>query len=111
TEAGELTSYEDWLKSEAEERSLTVRYHRFPIVDLDVPSVARMREILTQIARALEGDAPVYVHCWGGIGRTGTVVGCWLVEGGASGGRAAPRDARRPPPHTRTDPRAPSGAE
>jgi hypothetical protein len=20
------------------------------------------------------------VHCWGGIGRTGTIVGCWLVE-------------------------------
>ncbi|MFZ5949388.1 MAG: fused DSP-PTPase phosphatase/NAD kinase-like protein [Candidatus Rifleibacteriota bacterium] len=20
---------------------------------------------------------PVYVHCWGGLGRTGVVVGCW----------------------------------
>jgi protein-tyrosine phosphatase len=107
TEAGELTSYEDWLKSEAEERSLTVRYHRFPIVDLDVPSVARMREILTQIARALEGDAPVYVHCWGGIGRTGTVVGCWLVERGHTGPSALeqlktlrlhPEKNRRPSP-------------
>jgi len=22
------------------------------------------------------------VHCWGGSGRTGTVVGCWLLEVG-----------------------------
>ena len=20
------------------------------------------------------------MHCWGGVGRTGTVVGCWLVQ-------------------------------
>jgi protein tyrosine/serine phosphatase len=24
----------------------------------------------------------VYVHCWGGSGRTGTVVGCWLRRHG-----------------------------
>ncbi len=21
-----------------------------------------------------------YVHCWGGVGRTGTVIGCWLLR-------------------------------
>ncbi|MEO8827751.1 MAG: protein-tyrosine phosphatase family protein, partial [Lapillicoccus sp.] len=26
----------------------------------------------------------VYVHCWGGRGRTGTVVGCLLVDDGLS---------------------------
>src|SRR6478752_5130494 len=49
TEAGELTSYDDWLKDEASGRGLTVRYSRFPIIDLDVPTVPRMREILTEI--------------------------------------------------------------
>ncbi|MDP7066387.1 MAG: protein-tyrosine phosphatase family protein, partial [Acidimicrobiales bacterium] len=24
----------------------------------------------------------VYVHCWGGFGRTGTVIGCWLRRHG-----------------------------
>ena len=22
----------------------------------------------------------VYVHCWGGVGRTGTIIGCWLAR-------------------------------
>jgi protein-tyrosine phosphatase len=41
-----------------------------------------MREILTTIRTSTERRDPVYVHCWGGIGRTGTVVGCWLIETG-----------------------------
>jgi protein-tyrosine phosphatase len=85
TEAGELTPYDEWLADEAALRGVTVRYHRKPIVDLDVPTVSRMREILTEIHRAVVENAPVYVHCWGGIGRTGTVVGCWLVEQGHTG--------------------------
>jgi protein-tyrosine phosphatase len=31
------------------------------------------------MSRARLTRAAQYVHCWGGIGRTGTVVGCWLV--------------------------------
>ncbi len=27
-------------------------------------------------------NGAVYVHCWGGVGRTGTVVGCWLLRHG-----------------------------
>lgn len=34
---------------------------------------------------ALAAGQTVYVHCYGGIGRTGTVVGCWLVRHGLSG--------------------------
>ena len=47
-----------------------------------------MRAILDVIDDALQDDAPLYVHCWGGIGRTGTVVGCWLVERGRTGKEA-----------------------
>jgi protein-tyrosine phosphatase len=50
----------------------------------------------------------VYVHCWGGIGRTGTVVGCWLMRHGLDEGDPVGRIARlrrdmedaRPSPET-----------
>ena len=39
-----------------------------------------MREILDCLDDALRSGRKVYVHCRAGIGRTGTVVGCLLVE-------------------------------
>ena len=39
-----------------------------------------MTEILATIRGELAEGRPVYYHCWGGIGRTGTVTCCWLVE-------------------------------
>ena len=42
-----------------------------------------MRAILDRIDAELADGQVVYVHCWGGHGRTGTVVGCWLVRRGA----------------------------
>ena len=48
-----------------------------------------MKEILDIIDAAVGSDLPVYVHCLGGIGRTGTVVGCWLARHGIAVGQAA----------------------
>ena len=31
-------------------------------------------------------DKPVFVHCWGGKGMTGTVVGCYLARHGFAAG-------------------------
>ena len=47
-----------------------------------------MREIQQLIAASLAGGHVIYVHCYGGIGRTGTVVGCYLVEQGSTGEEA-----------------------
>ena len=41
-----------------------------------------MVEILDAIDDDLAVGHNVYVHCWGGVGRTGTVVGCWLIRHG-----------------------------
>ena len=55
---------------------------RMPIRDLDVPSKEFMGQILDRIDASLNENRFVYVHCWGGRGRTGAVVGCWLVRHG-----------------------------
>lgn len=72
------------LKKIADDRGVTVEAHRFPIRDMNVPTASQMQEILGAIDRAGTAEQLVYVHCWGGHGRTGTVAGCWLVRGGAS---------------------------
>jgi Cyclin-dependent kinase inhibitor 3 (CDKN3) len=55
---------------------------RFPIPDLGVPSAAKMQRILDYIDTEMAAGRCVYVHCWGGKGRTGTVLGCWLARHG-----------------------------
>ena len=55
---------------------------RFPITDKNVPSIELMKKVLDEIDRLKADEIPVYIHCWGGIGRTGTVVGCWLMRHG-----------------------------
>jgi protein-tyrosine phosphatase len=54
-----------------------------------------MHIILQTIDGYLAAGQPVYVHCYGGIGRTGTVVGCHLVQQGATGAAALAEIARR----------------
>jgi ADP-ribosylglycohydrolase len=66
----------------AAERCLTVECLRFPIQDVNVPSEGQMAEILRAIDESLAEERPVYIHCWGGRGRTGTVVGCYLITHG-----------------------------
>ncbi|HEY2585457.1 MAG TPA: hypothetical protein VGI81_06830, partial [Tepidisphaeraceae bacterium] len=68
----------------AQARGVQVRFHRFPIPDLSIPSRQTMTEIQSALRQAVAAGELAYVHCWGGHGRTGTVAGCWLVAGGAS---------------------------
>ena len=66
----------------------TARRSHHPIIDTWIPSEAEMTAALDAIDDVVAVGTRVYVHCWGGIGRTGTVVGCWLVRHGAEPGDA-----------------------
>ena len=54
--------------------------HKFPIPDEGVPEEDYMIRILDKLDELLRIGRVPYIHCWGGKGRTGTVVGCWLVR-------------------------------
>jgi protein-tyrosine phosphatase len=81
TEAGELPAYTLDLPA-------GVDHQRMPIQDFTVPPPQRMEEILKALAVGLAGGRTIYLHCHGGIGRTGTVVGCYLVRQGMTGAEA-----------------------
>ena len=89
-----LAPYDGLLMAEAERRGIPVRYARLTIRDMDVPPAAHMTVILDYIDAELARGARVYVHCWGGVGRTGTVVGCHFVRGGCTGDEALQRVAK-----------------
>jgi hypothetical protein len=84
THPHELAPYEAILAEEAARRGIEVRYARLPIVDMDVPTLERMREIIAMLEEAERAGRPAYVHCWGGVGRTGTTMACWFVHRGAT---------------------------
>ena len=93
TEAGELTPYEPALSDVRAEGREAPAYHRMPVRDLSTPTIDEMRRILDLIDAEQARGRTVYVHCWGGVGRTGTVVGCHLVRRGATGQEALDRIA------------------
>jgi hypothetical protein len=80
-----------------------------PIPDMGTPTAGHVMAILDDIDAARAEGAAVYVHCWGGVGRTGTVVGCWLVRHALDEGDAVARIAelRRAIPGPRPSPETP----
>lgn len=74
TEEGELCPYNHLLPSDT-------TYTRFPIPDCGVPkSIESVRRLLLRIEELKKMEGYVYVHCWGGVGRTGTIAACYLFQ-------------------------------
>jgi protein-tyrosine phosphatase len=76
TVEGELEPYAELVPAPA-------RHLRMPVRDFSVPSRETLVAILDAIDAELGAGGVVYVHCWAGCGRTGVVVGSWLVRHGA----------------------------
>ena len=89
-----LPPYAPALRAEAQAAGRLVEHRRMPIPDFETPTAAQMRDILDMLDAALVNGHTVYVHCYAGLGRTGTVVGCYLVRHGQSGQEALDQLAR-----------------
>ena len=82
TEEQEMKGYHRLLRTVAGSRRIDFTYLRIPIPDRGVPSIWTLSCILDVIDRSVAATNPVFVHCFAGIGRTGTVVGCHLKRHG-----------------------------
>ncbi len=87
TESGEITQsfgplvlYENALREVGEEAGAAVERLSFPIRDMHAPSPETMVRILDAMDERVAAGSPLYVHCLGGRGRTGVVLGCFLVR-------------------------------
>jgi hypothetical protein len=81
TPADRMEPYEGLLLGLENAAGVPLRRISLPIPDMRIPdAVDTMHEIMSAIRKSIEQAPAVYVHCWGGIGRTGMVVGCWLRE-------------------------------
>jgi protein-tyrosine phosphatase len=81
TEADELPPYDQFLDE-------GTRHLRLPIPDMETPTPEQMARILDVIDAAIGTRHTVYVHCRAGLGRTGTVVGCFMARHGKEGAEA-----------------------
>ncbi len=55
----------------------------FPIADMGIPTPRECARLCSDLAGQL-GERRVLLHCRGGLGRTGTIAACCLVEMGSS---------------------------
>jgi ADP-ribosyl-[dinitrogen reductase] hydrolase len=66
-----------------ESRRAGLSWLHFPIPDMWFPSnMGKARKLVRRIVVALEHGDDVIVHCWGGLGRAGTIAATTLVARG-----------------------------
>ena len=59
-----------------------------PMVDFQAPELEAIKQIVEFIDDRLDEGKPVSVSCFAGIGRTGTVLACYLVHTGLTAKQA-----------------------
>lgn len=65
-------------------RKYKIQWKHLPVPDFTAPTLEQVEQALTIIDGFLGHGLPVAVHCRAGLGRTGTILACYLVAQGSS---------------------------
>jgi len=60
------------------------RYQHLPVADMRAPSLDAIRSFIRSVDEAREAGCATATHCRAGLGRTGTMLACYLVHEGYS---------------------------
>jgi len=69
-------------------------YRHYPIDDFCPPTLEQARAFVGFVDEQIRKGRAVVAHCWAGIGRTGTMLACYLIHQGDSADNAI-REVRR----------------
>ena len=69
-------------------------YRHYPIEDFRAPSFEQAEAFVEFVDQQLAEGRTVVAHCWAGIGRTGTMLACYLIHRGQSLAEAERRVSR-----------------
>jgi atypical dual specificity phosphatase len=82
---------------------LGLKWLRYPVPDMTPPRLDQVRDFVAEVEAELARGGKAAVHCLGGVGRTGTMIACYLVSLGRTPAEAIDEVRRRRPGSVQTD--------